>query len=101
MTEGPFKTRYNSNHKSSFRLPQYRNATKLPEVVWTLKDNATPYTIKWDIVKRGTLYKNGRKYCDLCTSEKVEIILRSKDLRLINSRNEIMAKCRRKRKFRL
>ena len=100
MTEGPFKTRY-SNHKSSFRLPQYRNATKLSEAVWTLKDNATPYTIKWDIVKRGTPYKNGRKYCDLCTSEKVEIILRSKDPRLINSRNEIMAKCRHKRKFRL
>ena len=69
MTEGPFKTRY-SNHKSSFRLPQYRNATKLSEAVWTLKDNATPYTIKWDIVKRGTLYKNGRKYCDLCPQKK-------------------------------
>ena len=100
MTEGPFKTRY-SNHKSSFRLPQYRNAIKLSEAVWTLKDNVTPYTIKWDIVKRGTPYKNGRKYSDLCTSEKVEIILRSKDPRLINSRNEIMAKCRHKRKFRL
>ena len=60
MTEGPFKIRY-SNNKSSFRLPQYRNATKLSEAVWNIKDNATPYTIsiKWDIVKRGTPYKNG------------------------------------------
>ena len=42
-------------------------------------------------------YKNGNKYCDLCTTEKVEIILRSKDPRLLNSRSEIMAKCRHKR----
>ena len=52
-------------------------------------------------IRRGTPYKNGRKYCDLCTTEKVEIVLRSKDPRLINSKNEFMAKCRHKRKFRL
>ena len=93
MTKGPFMTRY-SNHKSSFCLPQYRNATKLSEALWTLKDSATPYTIKWDIVKCGTLYKNGKEYCNLCTTEKVKMILRSKDPQLINSTNEIMAKCR-------
>ena len=100
MTEGSFKTRYN-NHNASFCLPQYKSATKLSEAVWSFKDNGTPYNIKWVIVKRGTPFKNGNKYCDLCTTEKVEIILRSKDLRLLNSRSEIMAKCRHKRKFSL
>ena len=53
MTEGSFKTRYN-NHNASFRLPQYKTATKLSEAVWLFKDNGTPYNIRWDIVKRGT-----------------------------------------------
>ena len=100
MTEGSFKTRYN-NHNASFCLPQYESATKLSDVVWSFNDNGTPYNIKWDIVKRGTPFKNGNKYCDVCTTEKVEIVLRSKDPRLLNSRSEIMAKCRHKRKFSL
>ena len=34
MTEGSFKTRYN-NYNTSFRLPQYKSATKFSEVVWS------------------------------------------------------------------
>ena len=96
MPEGSFKTRYN-NHNASFRLPHYKSVTKLSEAVWSFKENGTPYSIKWDIAKHGTPYKNGNKYCDLCTTEKGEIILRSKDPRLLNSRSEIMAKCRHKK----
>ena len=69
MTGVPFKTRY-SNHKSSFRLPQYRNVTKLSETVWALKHNGTPYTIKWDIVKRGTLTRAGESIAIYVPQEK-------------------------------
>ena len=96
MSEGSFKTRYN-NHNASYRLSQYKSSMKLSEAVWSFKENDTPYSIKWDIVKHGTPNKNGNKYCDLCTTEKVEIIHRFKDPRLLNFRSEIMAKCRHKK----
>ena len=98
MTEGTFKKRF-SSHGTSFRLERYKTVTKLSEKVWQLKDRGSKYTIKWSIIRRGRTYVNGQKHCDLCTSEKLEILLRSKNPHLLNSRSEILAKCRHKRKF--
>ncbi len=98
MTEGPFKTRFNG-HTSSFRLEHKRSETKLSEKVWSLTERQLDYNITWSIVRRGQPYTVGRSSCDLCTSEKLEILLRSSDPRLLNSRNELLAKCRHKRKF--
>lgn len=100
MSEGAFKTRFN-NHKCSFRLERYRTATKLSEKVWYLKDRGIDFNITWDIIKRGRPYMNGQRTCDLCTTEKLEILLRSTDPHLLNSRSEILAKCRHRRKFSL
>ena len=100
MSEGTFKTRFNA-HKTSFHLERYRNATKLSEKVWSLRDRGIDYNIRWSIIKRGRPYVNGQRTCDLCTSEKLEILLRSADPHLLNSRSEILAKCRHKRKFSL
>ena len=100
MSEGTFKKRFN-NHTASFRLERYRTATKLSEKVWSLKDRGLDYNIRWSIVKRGRPYMNGQRSCDLCTTEKLEILLRSTDPHLLNSRSEILAKCRHKRKFSL
>lgn len=98
MTEGTFKKRF-AGHGTSFRHERYKTATKLSEKVWQLKDQGSEYTIRWSIIRRGRTYVNGQKHCDLCTSEKMEILLRSKDPHLLNSRSEILAKCRHKRKF--
>ena len=98
MTEGPFKHRYNG-HASSFRLERYRSATKLSEKVWTLRDRGIDFHIEWSIIRRGMPYKVGQTTCDLCTSEKLEIIKRASDPGLLNGRTEILTKCRHKRKF--
>ena len=98
MTEGTFKARFNS-HNSSFRHQHRRGETKLSEKVWSLKDQGLSHNIKWSIMRRGQPYKVGRNSCDLCTSEKLEILKNSSDPRLLNSRTEILAKCRHKRKF--
>ena len=98
MTEGPFKTRFNS-HNSSFRHEHRRGETKLSEKVWSLKEEGRDYSMKWSIIGRGIPYSVGRNSCDLCTSEKLEILRNSSNPRLLNSRTEIMAKCRHKRKF--
>ena len=98
MTEGTFKTRYN-NHTHSLRHSKQRSSTKLSEKIWDLKDKGRDFTLSWKILRRASPYRNGARTCDLCTTEKLEILLRSTDLRLLNSRCEIMAKCRHKRKF--
>ena len=98
MTEGTFKERYNG-HTSSFRLERYRNRTKLSEKIWSFKDRGLEFRIEWTIIRRGHGYRAGQNSCDLCTSEKLEILLRSSDLHLLNSRTEILTKCRHKRKF--
>ncbi|XP_063692277.1 uncharacterized protein LOC134824333 [Bolinopsis microptera] len=98
MTEGTFKDRYNG-HTSSFRLERYRNRTKLSEKIWSFKDRGLEFRIEWKIIRRGHGYRAGQNSCDLCTSEKLEILLRSSDPHLLNSRTEILTKCRHKRKF--
>ena len=100
MTEGTFKQRF-YGHTSSFRNEERRGDTKLSEKVWSLKNQGLNYTITWDVVRRGHPYRIGQNSCDLCTSEKLEILLRSSDPRLLNSRTEILAKCPHKRKFTL
>ncbi len=100
MTEGTFKSRYTS-HGSSFRLKRYKTATKLSEMVWNLKNRGVSYTITWEIIRRGHPFRVGQSSCDLCTSEKLEILRRSVDPNLLNSRSELVSKCRHKRKFSL
>ena len=93
-----FKNRYNG-HTSSFRNDRYKTATKLSEMVWDLKDQGQDYNITWGIIRRGQPYRVGQSSCDLCTSEKLEILKRSSDPNSLNSRTELISKCRHKRKF--
>ena len=43
-------------------------------------------------------YKNGQRTCNLCLTEKL-FIIKCRDKHLLNSRSEIISKCRHKRKF--
>ena len=100
LTADTFKKRY-QGHLSTFNNPKYRTSTRLSEKVWELKESSTPFKTTWKIVRRGKSYSGGSRTCDLCLTEKVEILLRSKDPKLLNSRNELLGKCRHKRKFTL
>ena len=91
-TMGPFKDRY-YGHQHTFRHRSKRKATELSKLVWELQDAGIPYTMKWDIVTRAQPYVGGSKRCDLCLSEKL-IIARSTHAGMINSRSEIVSKCR-------
>ena len=98
MTATTFKRRY-YGHTSSFRHEEHSSDTKLSEKVWELKREGRRWEIKWEILRRGRPYAVGRAACDLCTAEKLEIVRRSRDVRLLNARTEILAKCRHKRKY--
>ena len=96
-TEGEFKTRYNG-HTSSFRNFRYKHATELSKYVWHLKEYSVKYSIKWRIMKKCKSYSNKTKRCNLCLHEKFLIIYYPK-LSSLNSRNELLSKCRHRNKF--
>ena len=57
--------------------------------------------VKYDILKKAVPYKPGKKACDLCNSEKLEIAKVFKDSAYINKRNEIAQLCIHRKKHRL
>ena len=101
LTGDTFKARY-STHKSSFKHEKYRTATALSQKIWELKESNTDYTLTWSILKKAHAYKGGgRAKCDLCLTEKLEILKRSGDKGCLNSRTELLSKCRHRRAFTL
>ena len=91
-TKGKFKKRFD-RHNSDFRHRAQRKATELSKLIWDLKDANIQYTIRWDVVLKAQPYVGGSKRCDLCLSEKM-VIARSTHPGMINSRSEILSKCR-------
>ena len=67
---------------------------------WDMEDKEVDYDIKWKIRKKAMMYKPGASYCDLCISEKVEILLANPKSSL-NKRTEILEKCRHRHRFKL
>ena len=96
LTSSEIKKRV-SSHNSDFKHAKNKDSTKLSKHIWDLKENNINYEIKWNVIKKVNKLKNGDKMCRLCTQE-VRYILRNKDSPL-NSRNELMNKCRHRRKY--
>ena len=40
------------NHKKDFNHKQHSKNTELSKYIWSLKDEKTPYSIKWSIMER-------------------------------------------------
>ena len=97
LTERTFKERYNQ-HQSDFRHDKLRHSTALSKYIHTLKDSGTDYKVTWRIHSRAFPYKPGSKRCDLCLQEKLAICL-ADPTKTLNSRKEMVSKCRHKRKF--
>ena len=96
QSSNTFKERFN-NHLMSFNNEKYANSTHLSNHVWKLKKSNTSYKISWSIVSETYPYHPTRKKCNLCLLEKVHI-LTSEATNLLNTRNEIMSKCRHREK---
>ena len=97
LTEGQFKTRYNS-HNSNFRLEHHRNSTTLSHYVWSLTDKNIPYSLEWRIVAKSSSYSNSSKSCNLCLKEKYFITFRPQ-MATLNNRNELASTCRHRKKY--
>ena len=95
MTENSFKTRY-TQHKSSLKHSKNRTQTELCNLIWSLKDSSTPYTLAWHIIDQAQPYQPGKRSCNLCLTEKFHILTGE---HLINKKTELLNKCPHRRKF--
>ena len=97
VSDTEFKSRFN-NHKSSFKLDHKKKDTALSKYIWHLKDSNINYDVHWSVLKQASSYSNVTKRCQLCLWEKYFIITADKSTNL-NSRTELISKCRHANKF--
>ena len=96
LTERTFKERFNQ-HQSDFRHEKNKFNTSLSKYVHELKEKGSDFSITWKIHTRAHTYTSGSRRCDLCLQEKLAICLADQTSTL-NSRREMVSKCRHKRK---
>ena len=95
-----FKIRY-GNHKYSFFHEHKKNQTALSKHYWGLKNKGLTPDIQWSILKRSSTPKSFDSRCNLCLEEKIHILLFPEPKELLNKRNELIARCRHRAKFKL
>ena len=66
--------------------------------IWQLKESKVKYSINGRIIKQCKSYNNTTKRCSLCAHEKF-IIISQPELCSLNSRSELLSKCRHRNKF--
>ena len=94
LTANTFKKRY-GGHKQDFIKPEGRTSSTLAGHIWKLKDRSEDPHIKWEVVCRAAPFSPTTGVCNLCTSEKWNIIYKSENATL-NKRSEIFNHCRHK-----
>ena len=53
--------------------------------------------IKWSIMRNCNLYKPGDRVCNLCSSEKILILLNMKSPKCLNKKTDLSNKCNHKK----
>ena len=96
-TESTFKVRL-GNHKKSFRHEKYKHETALSSYCWKLREEKVNHSVKWKIMTRAKAYTNTSRMCNLCLTEKTLIAVADPTSSL-NVREEIIAKCRHRKKW--
>ena len=97
LTEQTFKARWN-NHQFSLRNEDHTHKTALSSYVWKCRNANLEPKITWSVQARAFPMSSGGKVCDLCLTEKL-IILMADQCATLNKRDEIMEKCKHKRKY--
>ena len=97
-TENSFKSRY-YGHAADMREKEKEGGTTLSTYYWKKANEGNAPTVSWEILRKCSKYKKGSRNCDVCLTEKLEI-LKTKE-KLLNKRTELMYKCPHRRKHRL
>lgn len=101
-TERFFKLRW-YEHNTSFNNDKSKkktknNSTTISTYIWKLKHRGLKPQIEWSIKAKAHAYEAGSTQCDLCLTEKMHIMFADSEAAL-NSRNELLYKCRHMKKF--
>ena len=99
MAETEFKTRF-YNHQTSFKSYHQRSKTTLSQYIWKMKEEGEPFEVKWNLLSRSRPYVCGTRKCDLCITEKFQIVM-NKSHQTLNKRSEIANNCKHRAKFKL
>ena len=100
LAEPKFKKRF-ANHKTSFCNERYEKETELSKEIWRLKRKSRNPKISWKIVRQCAPFNRAGMKCSLCLNEKLEIATFNEPKKLLNSRNELISKCRHINKYTL
>ena len=98
LTARTFKQRYNEHMRTFKNEP--KQSTTLSTYVWKLKKRGLVPEVHWSIHKRAHAFSSGSRKCDLCLTEKMAILF-ADPIHALNTRDEIMSKCRHRAKFTL
>ena len=97
MSAPPWKQRL-ANHTLTFNHRKYESKTEIAKEVWRIKDQGGDYNIEWRIIGHAPAYNPVAKRCSLCIAEKL-YIGDNVDKNLLNKRDELISKCRHRRKY--
>ena len=98
LSAPPWKQRFR-NHKQSFVKREYAKC-EIAKEIWRIKDLGGDFSVKWETLGHAPAYNPVSKRCRLCTAEKL-FIAENPDPHVINKRDELVSKCRHRRKFAL
>ena len=94
-----FKPRW-YHHKQTFKNPELKNSTALSIFTWDRNLGEEP-KIQWEIIDSAQPYVPGQRECQLCLTEKLQILQHHKQRNCLNKRNEMVQICRHKASHRL
>ena len=100
LAEPSFKKRF-AHHKTTFANERYEKETELSKEIWRLKKKNRSPKVTWKTIRRCAPFNRASLRCQLCINEKLEIATFPAPDKLLNSRNELISKCRHVNKFTL
>ena len=94
-----FKARWHQ-HRQSFKNRDMQHATALSTFIWEEGLGREP-DLRWEIIDQAPTYMPGHRTCQLCLTEKLQILRHGRDKNCLNKRSELAQTCRHRASHRL
>ena len=85
---------------TDLRVNKKDGGAELSRYVWKLREQGKDAEVRWEVLKRCQPYRSGKRECDVCNTEKLQI-LRHMGPGCVNLRSELNNKCLHARKHKL
>ena len=94
LAEGEWKSRF-LNTSCHLNTKRYSKKATLPSYIWHLKSvSSEKHNLKWSVFRCVIIILKYLEKCLLCLYEKLEIVTNENQKELLNSRSELLCKCR-------